>query len=314
MSVSIPSVELQRFKFTFKLNTDLLLNEYSGSMLRGAFGAQLRRWACMTKAERCDGCLLRNTCPFGVIFSPQPLIRHGMQVRYIIEPPQIGKCVFKQGEYFCFNLVLIGQALNQLSLVIMVWEQLFKFGLKNRGDGCGDLINVVTLTSGDKETLVYKPSNNADEPAKLLDYSKHIYIPFLGEYDNLTINFVTPFRLSDKNKHLYHVSQFNAELILKSMYRRYKQLCDSNQVETQYLPPKAEDCDICLTNNSLKNFKWQRYSNKQQQKMSFDGFIGEVTLTGTDIEKWWPIIYLSQLWHIGQKVSFGLGKIEVLKN
>jgi hypothetical protein len=54
--LSAPAIPLQtgailpvaRYRFSFRMADDLRLPEYAGSLLRGQFGAALRRTACIT--------------------------------------------------------------------------------------------------------------------------------------------------------------------------------------------------------------------------------------------------------------------------
>ncbi len=46
----------------------LLLPEYKGSMLRGAFGHAFRRLCCDRRQETCKDCPIRENCPYFYIF------------------------------------------------------------------------------------------------------------------------------------------------------------------------------------------------------------------------------------------------------
>jgi hypothetical protein len=67
------ALPLARYRFTFRMEEELRLPEFAGSLLRGQFGASLRRTACMTGAPVCPGCPLYRTCPYPAIFeTPAP--------------------------------------------------------------------------------------------------------------------------------------------------------------------------------------------------------------------------------------------------
>jgi hypothetical protein len=61
-----------RYRFIFSMQDELRLPEFSGSLLRGQFGASLRRVACMTGLPECPGCPLYRTCPYPAIFETPP--------------------------------------------------------------------------------------------------------------------------------------------------------------------------------------------------------------------------------------------------
>jgi hypothetical protein len=98
------------------MQDELRLPDYSGSLLRGNFGAALRRTACMTGLPECPGCPLYRTCPYPAIFeTPAPEI-HSLQRfsqvpnPYVVEPPPIGTRHVPAGEIFLLAMVLVGRA------------------------------------------------------------------------------------------------------------------------------------------------------------------------------------------------------------
>ncbi len=109
-----------RYHFSFRMQDELRLPEYSGSLLRGNFGAALRRTACMTGAPECAPCPLYRTCPYPAIFETPAPATHSLQRfsqvpnPYVIEPPPIGTRYVPAGEIISFAMVLVGRALDQL--------------------------------------------------------------------------------------------------------------------------------------------------------------------------------------------------------
>ena len=113
---------LARYRFTFRMVEPLRLPEYAGSLLRGQFGAALRKLACMTGEPDCSACPLLATCPIQPSSKPrrpsitpcnasagaQPL-RH--------QAPAFGERLIDRGEALQFSMVLIGHAAAQLPLV-----------------------------------------------------------------------------------------------------------------------------------------------------------------------------------------------------
>ncbi|MCS6945109.1 MAG: hypothetical protein RMK97_06815, partial [Sutterellaceae bacterium] len=72
-------VPAARYRLTFQLRDELRLPVYAGSLLRGQFGAALRRTACITKAKTCEGCPLLRTCPYPAIFETPAPATHPLQ-------------------------------------------------------------------------------------------------------------------------------------------------------------------------------------------------------------------------------------------
>src|SRR6516165_5061334 len=117
------TLPVARYAFIFRMQDELRLPEFAGSLLRGQFGAALRRIACMTGAPVCKGCPLYRTCPYPAIFEAPPPPAHALQRfsqvpnPYVIEPPAMGLRRVAAGERLSFHVVLVGRALDQLPLI-----------------------------------------------------------------------------------------------------------------------------------------------------------------------------------------------------
>src|SRR5262245_31356172 len=112
------ALPLARYRFVFLMCDELRLPEFAGSLLRGQFGASLRRIACMTGLPRCPPCQLYRTCPYPGIFETPPPPSHALQRfsqvphPYVIEPPPLGLRRVAAGEALSFHVVLLGRALG----------------------------------------------------------------------------------------------------------------------------------------------------------------------------------------------------------
>jgi len=103
------TLPVARYRFTAEMADDLRLPVYAGSLLRGVFGAALRRTACMTGQRHCPDCPLWRSCPYPALFEtpPQPSVleQRFSQVPnpYVIEPP-LGQTELRAGELLVFNI------------------------------------------------------------------------------------------------------------------------------------------------------------------------------------------------------------------
>ena len=130
-------IPLARYRFTAVVQQALALPDYAGSLLRGQFGAALRHVACMTRQPTCPGCPLLQSCPYTRIFEaqPPPKGQHTLQDfsqipnPYIIEPPEPGARLLDADDLLVFHLVLVGQALDQLALVVFALQRALAHGL-----------------------------------------------------------------------------------------------------------------------------------------------------------------------------------------
>ena len=66
--------------------------------------------------------------------------------------------------------------------------------------------------------------------------------------------------------------------------------------------------NIKIVDNSLKWHSWERYSNRQKQRMPMGGILGTVEYKGR-LDEFLPLLDFSSKVNLGKNTSFGLGKI-----
>jgi CRISPR/Cas system endoribonuclease Cas6 (RAMP superfamily) len=91
--------------------------------------------------------------------------------------------------------------------------------------------------------------------------------------------------------------------LLQEFYGRSYQAPDFSKL--------AEQAQMVTCHKQLTWCSWQRYSNRQQQKMRFDGVLGTVTLTG-ELSVFLPMLQAGQWLHIGSKTTFGMGQYQLI--
>jgi CRISPR-associated endoribonuclease Cas6 len=67
---------------------------------------------------------------------------------------------------------------------------------------------------------------------------------------------------------------------------------------------------VTLKSRNLEWQDWERYSNRQERRMKFWGFVGSVVFEG-NLKPYLPLIKLGEYIHLGSKTSFGMGKYEI---
>jgi hypothetical protein len=221
------SFPVARYRFEFQARQPIRLPDYSGSMLRGAFGHALRQLACMTRQKDCAGCPLIGSCPYPAIFAPPPPVTHRLQkfsqipAPYVIEPPAWGSRVLAAGETLTFHQVLIGRALQELPLIILAWRRALARGV-GAGDGTADLVRVVHCgEAGDEE--IHRP-----EVGTITAHAP--LISLAGQTDNsmtsaATLRFDTPLRLQQNGRAL-PPEKLQARTLLMALARRASLLAE----------------------------------------------------------------------------------------
>ncbi|MDR1828345.1 MAG: CRISPR system precrRNA processing endoribonuclease RAMP protein Cas6 [Methylobacteriaceae bacterium] len=293
-----------RYRFVFETETLIHLPDYAGSMLRGAFGRALRRTACMTREPDCRGCPLYATCPYAAIFEAPPPAAHALQNfsnipnPYVIEPPPWGRRLYQPGEAIVFHMVLFGQALNKLALVVYAWQRAFQYEV---GGGTAALVDVVRV-GPDGEEAVFDTLKG-----RMRDHEQTLPLPQTAPGGEVRLAVLTPLRLQNNGRAL-EPEEMTARVFLMALVRRLSLLAEFH---AGFVPgyPFREMGELAAGVSfagALKWVYWERYSSRQQRKMTPNGLVGTVRLSGVP-EMFGLPLYLGQWLHVGKNATFGLG-------
>ena len=305
----ITTLPIARIRLVAVAETPLLLPDYAGSTLRGAFGGALRRLACMTRQPECPGCPLRQTCPYAVIFETAPppegatLQKFSEIPRpYVIEPPAWGSRRWEPGAPFHFHLVLIGRALQQLPLIMLAWQQALDRGI-GAGRGRAALhqaiwespegeVPVYDAASGRTEAIATSPTNPPPQPQGVM------------------LNFHAPLRLQQNGRAL-GPDQVSARTLIAALCRR------ASLLETFHgsgdpgydFPALLDAAESLCEHRQLQWRDWTRRSTRQQNTMQLGGLIGRWQLEGSTaaMALLHPFLHTGQYLHVGKEATFGMG-------
>ena len=302
--VSIPFV---RYQFEFRVRTTIMLPDYAGSAIRGAFGRSLRHLACMTHQSDCKSCPLYRSCPYSKIFETPPPENHSLQKfsqipsGYVIEPPCWGRKVYEPGESLFFSLVLFGSALNSLAVVIYAFQKAFDFDV---GHGKADLVSVKALNLA-SDAVIYGSGIHSvvDHPAYTV-----VNVPKGGEQ---TIQLETPLRLQ-KNGIAIAPEDITARAFFSTLLRRVALLMEfhnSTPLAVDFLE-RVINAEEIPVKKDLHWQDWVRYSSRQKQMMHLGGVTGTMSFSGLD-SIWRILLAVGEYSHLGKNASFGLGKYHV---
>lgn len=309
-------LRIGKYRFHCRMNEDAILPPYKGSTFRGMFGYALRRVVCALKLLDCDKCLLATNCVYARIFE-SPNIDKPINLRslslprpVVFEPPEETKEVYHEGDEFSFSIILFGDYNTNLAHFIYAVSAFGEAGIgkKNSEGNRGsftlekvedlnglvyDGINSQMLVQPDCE-LVFCPSK---EKAK-------------KEISHLTIQLNTPLRIKFEKR-------FQAELpfhvFIRAALRRISAIYICFGSGEPLLPYKElvqKAQNIKIASSDIHWFDWERYSNRQDQKMLMGGMLGSVTYEG-DLGEFIPLIELAVKLHVGKQSTFGLGNISL---
>lgn len=309
------------FRFHFNPAEEIRLPPYKGSAFRGGFGSVFKRVVCVSNEKDCRNCLLKFQCVYSYVFETpikenKRFISTHLPHPYVLEPPLDDQCVYRPGNFFTADLILVGKAIDYLPYFIFVMEEFGKNGIgKGRGRFFLEKVENLSYPSDINGKVIF------DARSKLI--SREIitknFLDITNEnkgsiYKTLTLNFLTPCRIIFRNK-LTTPSDFNFLILMKNLLRRIYLLtyhCDS-VMEIDYKRLLIEAEKVVVEKNSLYWYDWERYSTRQDERMKLGGFKGMITFSG-EISLFLSFIKLGEYLHLGKDTSFGLGKYVIVGN
>ncbi|MCX8005817.1 MAG: CRISPR system precrRNA processing endoribonuclease RAMP protein Cas6, partial [Burkholderiaceae bacterium] len=299
---------LARYRLEVRLREALCLPDYAGSLLRGQFGAALRRTACITKAKTCDGCPLLRTCPYPAIFETPAPATHPLQKfsavpnPYVIEPPPRGLRRVAAGDLLRFEMVLVGQALERLPLIVYAWQRALANGL-GRQRVVGELVDV----SVERDGTFYSVWDAGG--ARLLPHETGLTVPAFPAVQHITLELLTPLRLQDNGRPL-RPADLTARKLVTALLRRAGLLFEFHAGTPglgAQAPALARAAEALADERALRWHDWTRYSSRQKQEMTLGGVVGSWTLRG-ELAPLLPWLWLGQWLHVGKNATMGLGR------
>lgn len=310
--------QLVKLLAIFEVENDVMtLPRYKGSTFRGAFGHALKTVACTCEYKES----IKNHepyCPYGYMFETSSFEKGGVLQNndkvprpFLLEPPLEETVQYQYGDRISFNLTLYGEAIKFLPFVIFALEEMGKeIGRKNqtiklRQVFCVDINNDIVKSVYHCEDRKLK---NEPTIVNLRGFNNNT----VNCTRSISIHMKTPVRL----KHLGHyVDLPEFHIILRSAVRRITSLLyyhhDQQKVDEDFkaLFKKAEE--VRLIKSDVKWYDWERYSNRQKERMKLGGIIGKATYEG-DLNEYISWLQIAEWTHIGKNPTFGLGKIKVV--
>ncbi len=295
-----------RYRLEFRVETPIHLPEYAGSTLRGAFGHALRHLACVTRLPSCPDCPLYRRCAYPAIFETPPPQDMNLRQKFsqipnpfVVEPPAWGERTYQPGEILSFNLVLIGPALRQLSLILLAWQRAGELGF-GKMHGTAQLLRVLHLTPEAQLPVFEAQSGTVQPHAAQLP-------PPPDALPACTLTLHTPLRLQHQG-HPIRVEALTPQDLLMGLARRIALLSELqlNQPLALDFPALKQAASAVVGTPQLRWRDWTRYSNRQRQEMALGGAVGTWQLEG-ELAPFIPLLHWGQWLHVGKNATFGLG-------
>lgn len=321
-------LKLVRLRFTAVALSPMDLGGFPGSTLRSALGARLRELVCITKLDNCTGCAMHTQCAYPQLFettgnSSSQQVKTGKNrplagfenapKPYVIHFPGPVKQRIALHERFTFDIILFGQYALYVPHLVQAIQNVQHSGLgKHRKQGSGRF--VITALDHVHPHKLTPLLDETDGQLKALPQSSTItsWVSDKAPAKRVNLKFLTPLRLR-KKKQWVGAAQLEADDVIESVCRRVSLMAHfygtSSFPKTKPFKPGTHD--IVLTNKRLRWSAQNRYSARQKRAMPMDGIVGDIELSGTQIDNLIPWLQIGALLHIGKGATMGMGQYTI---
>ncbi|MBF0235767.1 MAG: CRISPR system precrRNA processing endoribonuclease RAMP protein Cas6 [Desulfamplus sp.] len=306
-------MKIGQYTFNCRFTTQALLPYFKGSTLRGGFGLALKKISCALRQQKCDACLLSETCAYAYLFEVEKA-RHGDGERqrfahrphpYLLFSPDEQKRQFEIDDSLIFQITLFGRANEYLPHVFYAVNEMGKRGLGKKSQMPGEFeirnveISGKTIFSGGELNTKTQLTELSLQPQGSP-----------GD-DKSSIDCITPLRLKHTNK-FQAVLPFH--LIVRAALRRISSLEEAygdGEPDLDYKGLSARAENVKTVSADCHWVEFERYSSRQRSVMKFGGVRGGIIYSGEDLPEFLPLLHYCEMTHLGKQTSFGLGKIKV---
>lgn len=307
---------LARFSLTIKAgHQGLELPAYKGSTLRGGFGSAFKQIVCREQLQRCPECLVKDVCPYSLIFESSPPDTSEWRADsiprpFVLEPPLTEQRYFPPGDHLTFSLVLFGKAITHLPYFVAAFRHLGRLGIgKGRKPFCLDQVSSFDQ-NGNIVDILYQDGGSIKNHPHIITGA--MVIKNLNPiHQQITIAFETITRIRSNDSLTMDLS---FQTLYRNTLRRLSALTNfyhDELLEYSYKDMIDASSDIIAVSPKLQWIDWERFSQRQDTRMKLGGFIGEITFRG-DLTQFLPVILLGQYIHVGKATTFGLGKYRII--
>jgi hypothetical protein len=307
-------------RFTAEVVTDIELNEFKGSALRGAWQSHLRTLYC-AKGDARDP-LHQSLCPVCFLLSREADPSDNRRP-YAFEPPLTEQTLYSPGEQFAFGITIYGLAVQFLPYIVLSVQQMGETqGLgrpihagKRRGTFRLLRIDEVNRLTGEAHTLYEAGNSTIKMPEHPVTaewvalYTEQFISRLTGGGHRLTLEFLTPTRII-QGERLVHKPEF-APLLARLVDR-----ISSLRAQFAAAPPLSyeEKGTLLALAREVRRERdetvwWdvKGLSTRLGRPQPLGGFVGQVTFCAEDWSSLLPWLIWGTSTHVGKNAVKGGG-------
>ncbi|NLW30346.1 MAG: CRISPR system precrRNA processing endoribonuclease RAMP protein Cas6 [Fibrobacter sp.] len=295
-------IPYNRFTINLSLNDSKPISRFVEATIRGGFGITLRKLVCPSVEKNCAECILRHSCIYCYLFETTPQSNSPRLKNYKALPRPFTLWCEQNENTINIELVLIGNAIKTLPYFIYTLRKLGSQGLgKER-----IRYELKTVRAGEK--VVY--DNSSDEIDMQFAKDKLDIKQGKAQTGRCVLNFYSPMILR-KNGRI--VDGYDSHAFFSTLMRRITSLfvihCDGENFDD--LKPLLKLWEEKIkAQTSLKRVHKSRFSTRQNRRIKYDGFTGEVILEG-DLGTFMPFLNAGEILSVGKNTAFGYGKYKI---
>ena len=317
------SFKIALFEFLIRAKGNLILPEYKGNTLRGGLGNALREIVCNMEGEDCTLCPLKNKCAWHYLFdtSPPPGSRKLSNLSdiprpFVVEAPLDSREFIEKGDYLKFNLALTGNSINYYPYFAAAFRKLGNMGIGRRSkderlQGKFDLVKIYSLGINGDRSMIY----DGDRQLFFDDIIEINGGQFSEEKNSskdslLKLNFLTPTKIRIKKRYVIIPTFENIIIILTRRLNNLLRFHCGVDEEWNFRKLKDEASKIKTKSHLISWVEYDRYSRRKKARDKTEGFVGEITFTGS-FKSFIPFLKLGELLHLGKGTTWGMGKYRI---
>jgi hypothetical protein len=266
---------------------------------RSATGRILRDAVCITGFPSCTDCLARSSCPYPAWFEPDPPgtppprnTAASPPVPYALHAPRDPS----GNSHARLRLMVAGRrALEGADVMLRAIEEAAWVGLG-------------------KERIRMQPIRMAASGPRVASEHLDSDIPFReiappDAPEEILMSLDSPLRLL-RAKRLVGPDALTGELLTEAVKRRFELLAWATGSVVSSIPTGKP---LNLDANGLSIGGGQRYSARQDRRISLSGLTGQVALSGPGLATLWPWLWAGQFIQIGKGTTQGLGAYRLFR-
>lgn len=318
-----------RLEFILRAEESLVLPDFLGSTLHGAFGHALKNSACQLEGVPCQSCRIPPHCWYGWLFETvmpsQPVGQSRGQDAprpFVLTPPLSenigGRRRLQRGDRITFSLSLFGNGLSGLPFVVYAIDEMARRGLgENRGVFSLRELYFIDR-QGERISLDYNWVTRQYNPLKIDVLSVGDLVrdrlQKMPDSERLILRFQTRARIRIE-KQLQRQLDFTT--LIRFLWNRITLMLNVHGsgitgVDRHLILKRADQ--VRTTAADTFEHKVSRISNRQMRLIPYDGVLGEFQFEGPEVRDFRAMLAAGELLHLGSGASFGLGKYVIVES